>query len=413
MGENNEDNNRNANQRQNLAKQPLTFTIDNNFSTWFKQFRNYLDICQVPNNNRYQTLLSFLDPESFLTVENLNLTADERADIQDNATYIRIRDALKRNDSKIPPAVELKYRKQKPDETIEQFASRLETLALDAYPEDQNIRQNVSLIQSFITGVSNDELGIKLLSENFDNLQNAVQFAARHAQALQTRRFIKTESDFRPALEKVYNTSHTAPKERETQAEVVNKVEYQPKNTVQANQAQPNQAQAQTYNPVTPGINHNISNYGMPNRYNYINQQPQYNGSMNPFYDNQFQNRNTFLTNNQFPFYQNKNSMMANTPHYSNMRQTRMITCYFCNKAGHKEKDCYSKSRQQNNAKFGFNSSGRNERFQSVRFCNYCNKRGHNAETCWFLNSKPGQDNHQAQNPQNQKTSNLNPFRPN
>ena len=70
-----------------------------------------------------------------------------------------------------------------------------------------NIRQNRTLIESFISGIRNDELAIKLLEENFQNLGQAIERAVHYYQALQTRRFIKTESDFRPSLEKVYNVS--------------------------------------------------------------------------------------------------------------------------------------------------------------------------------------------------------------
>ena len=76
-------------------------------------------------------------------------------------------------------------------------------MALEAFPDEQNIRENRQLIQSFLMGVRNDELGIKLLEENFENLTTAVNAAARHCRALQTRRYIRKETDS-PVLEKVY-----------------------------------------------------------------------------------------------------------------------------------------------------------------------------------------------------------------
>ena len=58
-----------------LAKQPSVFTLKQSFPVWFKQFRNYAELLQVQVNQRYRTLLSFLDAESFTIVENLAFRA--------------------------------------------------------------------------------------------------------------------------------------------------------------------------------------------------------------------------------------------------------------------------------------------------------------------------------------------------
>ena len=147
--DNNGNNAANANLARHLAKQPLIFTIKQNFPTWFKQFRNFCDLCQVPDDTRYRTLLSFLDQDCFVLVEGLNLTPAEKADIQENAVYNRIKTALRSPTSKIPPEVQLKYRKQMADETIESFATCLENLALDAFPGQDNIRANGTLIRTY------------------------------------------------------------------------------------------------------------------------------------------------------------------------------------------------------------------------------------------------------------------------
>ena len=189
------------------AKHPPEFSLKQSYSTWSKQFRNYCELLQIPNNTRYRTLLCFLDPESFTIVENLNLEQAQRDDIFANATHQLLKNALSTRESQIPPGYALKFRKQKEGEGIEKYAAELEKLALEAYPDDQNIRQNRNLIESFISGIRNDELAIKLLQENFENLGQAITTAVQYFQALQTRRFIKTESDFRPAMEKVYNIS--------------------------------------------------------------------------------------------------------------------------------------------------------------------------------------------------------------
>ena len=97
----------------------------------------------------------------------------------------------------------LRFRKQHEGESVEQYANELEKMALEAFPEDENVRENRQLIQSFLMGVRNDELGVKLLEENFENLTQAINAAARHCKALQTRRYIRKESEAQ-VLEKVY-----------------------------------------------------------------------------------------------------------------------------------------------------------------------------------------------------------------
>ena len=157
--------------------------------------------------------MSFLNSESFTLVENLNLTNAQKQDITAQETYQLIKTCLKSTESRIPSGYALKYRKQKESESIEQYAFELENLALEAYPNDQNIRQNHNLIECFISGIRNDELAIKLLEQNFENLTEAIQAAARYFLALQTRRFIKTESDFKQTMEKVYNLTSQNPEE--------------------------------------------------------------------------------------------------------------------------------------------------------------------------------------------------------
>ena len=191
-----------------IAKHPATYIHNATcFSSWFKQFRNYCDLLQIPNNTKYQTMLCFMDQDSFDAVESLGLTPDQRNNIEDNATYILIRDALKNQDEIIPPDLILKHRKQKDGESVTSYSKILTKLALDAYPNDQNILENHNLIQAFVTGVKNDELGIELLRiGNLPTLTAAVNAANDWLGALKTRRFIKTETTFGPELsEKVYN----------------------------------------------------------------------------------------------------------------------------------------------------------------------------------------------------------------
>ena len=371
--------------RLNLAKQPTVFTLKQSFPTWFKQFRNFCDLCQIPDNNRYRTLLSFLDQESFLLVENLALTDEQREDIQDNAVYVLIKNALKSTDSRVPPGYELRFRRQKESESIEQYALALETLALDAYPNDQNIRQNRLLIESFISGIRSDELAIKLLQNDFANLTEAIDMAKQYFQALQTRRFIKTEADFRPSLEKVYNIT------QDDDSKSVNNIG-QPASQGKIPSNQENQLAGQI--PNLPAVNPfgSYNNYAqsqwnqqhvpVPNlRQNTLNQ-----AGFNPYH--------TQFHQFQGPYQQRG----FNSVQTQNRRQKANIICYFCYKPGHYANQCFK------------NPAASRPTQRQVDTCSYCAKRGHKVENCWFLTGqkRPNHDEDDRAAQLNPK----NPFRP-
>ena len=187
------------------ARHPPEYTRKDDFPRWFKIYRNYTEVSNIPENTKYGTMMSFLDADCFNRVERLNLTQAEKNNITDLATYQMIKNCLRPDDDRIPPGYALKYRKQGDGESVEEYALELEKLALEAYPEDQNIRVNQNLIETFIAGITNDELAIKLLGRRFDNLTEAVREATQYHAALKTRRFIKSETEFKPTLEKVYS----------------------------------------------------------------------------------------------------------------------------------------------------------------------------------------------------------------
>ena len=400
----NQNNNQNLNRAAQLAKQPTVFTLKQSFPVWFKQFRNYAELLQVPNEHRYRTLLSFLDAESFTIVENLALNQEQRADVFQAAPYQLIRNALTQRESRIPPGYELKYRKQRENESIEKYASELECLALEAFPGEANIRQNRTLIESFISGIRNDELAIKLLEENFQNLGQAIERAVHYYQALQTRRFIKTESDFRPSLEKVYNVSKNIDSEEKKPAKEqdVNAVNASPTEQSQSHYNQKSQPNINMPAPAPANLqfsghaHYNRMFLQNPNQATWGNQQyfnePMKHPFAGPDWPSQPANNQNWQ---QYPPWLN-NQRFLNMPRPQNMtrRSKPNVVCYHCGKIGHYKNECYSLQRiqQSQNTK------------RDAKNCTYCGKSGHLSHNCWHLNGKNTQPSNQM--------SNLNPFRP-
>ena len=111
----------------NIAKSPEQYRLKNNFPCWLKQFRNYIELLNVPANNIYRTFLSFMDDESFAIVENVALNQAQRNDFFDNETQTLIRTAIKnRQGERVPAEYMLRFRKQKEGESVEQYANELE-----------------------------------------------------------------------------------------------------------------------------------------------------------------------------------------------------------------------------------------------------------------------------------------------
>ena len=377
-----------------VAKAPEEFSLKKNFNTWIKQFRNYVELLNVPPNDTYRTLLSFCNPECFDLIEALGLTPAQRNDIFDQAVQRRLKDALKSREIRVDPGYLLKYRKQNENETIEKYADELLKLAQEVYPDDQNIRQNPQLISSFIGGVRNDELAIKLLQEDFPNLTNAVQAASQYFQALQTRRFIKTETDFRAPLEKVYEIREPASVNRvyKTQPRQQMSVEQpagrdnetggQPQQATQALQyAQ--QANMPTMQQTQPG---NVVDMQQLQQVNAPNAQ-----QMVPINMPNMQQIAPLNVHNTQPTWQGYNYLpYANFPQNINdprgFRNDRYSTrgrgssmrgaCHFCGEYGHYIADCEQKKRMGQG--------------QQRKYCTYCGMSNHNRETCYRLHPHLG-----------------------
>ena len=366
----------------------------------------------------FRTFMSFISPECFLLVEALELTDAQKQDMFAAATFQRIKQALRKRENKIDPGFLFRYRKQKDNESIEDYAKDLERLYQEVDPNEQNVRQNRLLIDTFIGGVKNDELAIKLLQENYQNLTQAVEAAVQYFQALQTRRFIKTETNFRPVLEKVYVTREVTTADKSNDEIVSN----QHKGVPQPQETSVNQITAKNNkNNDSQGINNPNLQMPQPPQVQNFPQMfggpqwqtvPQFNmtpqTSTQPFYNQMPQTAGLLQFGNNQPhqpygtiYHQNQQRSFG--PMQSLRTNKRNITCYHCNKRGHYRNECWelAKIREgQNNPQ--------NRQLNEQRYCSYCSKHGHTAEYCWHLN---GQNPFIKQGDQTKEQS-KNPFRP-
>ena len=174
-----------------LVRQPPEFKgSEDEFSVWYSQFANFAKTMKIADPEYFGALVTYLDTMAFSIVENLNLSNEIKADPIQFKPFLE--KALKSESEKIPASLALRYRSQKDEETLSQFAFQLEKLANKSNLDlGQTARQQI-LIDSFCTSVKNANLSIKLLEQTFATLADAVDSAIKIETAQNIRNFVQT-----------------------------------------------------------------------------------------------------------------------------------------------------------------------------------------------------------------------------
>ena len=183
-----------------VVRQPPEFKLnsDNDFTTWYAQFINFAKAMSIAEKDQFIAISTYLDTAAFTTVENLKLTDEQKADPKIYKPLFE--KALKSDSEKIPPRIALRYRTQKPNETLSQFALELGKLA-NKSDVDANSREQL-LTDSFCTGVRDTDLSIKLLENAFDTLTLALDHALKIEDANKIRNYVRPVSeDLAPEVE--------------------------------------------------------------------------------------------------------------------------------------------------------------------------------------------------------------------
>lgn len=317
-----------------VAKQPPTYTYGKDFALFFSMFTNYCNTVNLPAEFRYALFLTFLGPKCFQIITRLELDRDDII-----AAYPQLLRALQSASEPIPPRLSIKYRTQKPNESLQEYAFALETLADRAF-DDADVKDQ-QMLDTFCTGILDAGLSVKLLQEEHADFQAAVEMASRIQQAVKVRKYMHdnrinvANSDKVEILEVssksqcVCNSSPSsvnAIAPRSKPQEHPNTQNMQVQGTLpQAGPSQPaglpqymNTNHGQAYPPQT-------MSYGSHNHNNSHQGQTQYNNNANGFNNNQSNNR----YNSRFP-----------TSSSDNGRGLK--TCWFCERPGHVIRNCFA-----------------------------------------------------------------------
>jgi hypothetical protein len=308
-----------------FLRQPSEFKYGSNdeFSIWFAKFTNFADAAQIAKSNQFTALCSYLDNGAFSIVRSLEISDEDKAEPD---KFKPLLEKALGTPEKIPPRLALKYRTQKPDESLSDFAIALGKLASKA--EIAQASKEETLVDSFCTGVRDTDLSIKLLETNFGNLSLALEQAQKIEGASKIRNFVRPITSHDAELEVLASSA-------------VNRHAFQPPlDDSENNRATQNDnfrpTNVDRVNHLQGGLNRNAQNF-QPGRREH-SQYPDSRASPN------FVNRsNNYVRGN--PNRDGYHSNQGRAGSYSNRGPQKR--CWYCNRPGHLRRDCRTRAREQ------------------------------------------------------------------
>ena len=327
------------------ARAPCTFVYGNDFKLWFDQFLNYCDAGkavqtsteeattsnqaqpQGETNRNFKLFLTFLCPKSFQIAQNLGISEDEQKNLKQ--CYNKLAKALSTDEDQIPARLSLKYRRQKPTESLSNFAYELELLGNRVYTEGESAQKQFYLVDCFCTGLIDTQLSIKLLQENFKTLNEALSAAQNANSAINIRKLIDKQED----------NPNTAPHFDILNVDTTTSPNKHTLTTHQTPDTQNNtNIHRQGRDPDSIGTDGRRQEYRQDYRQeqqNFYNQRSA-NNPQNPNYFPRNSYNQTSANNPQNPNYFSRNT-------YGTRNTNR--TCYFCGRLNHIERFCKVKER--------------------------------------------------------------------
>ena len=300
-----------------VIRQPPEFKLEGegSFSDWYAQYSNFATAMAIADADRFTSLITYLDTAAFTIANGLQLTDEQKADPEVFKPLLEA--ALKRESDKIPPMIALRYRTQKPTESLSQFARELGQIANKT--DLDNEAKEMLLVDSFRTGVRDSALSVKLLEQRFDTLNLALESALDIERASRIRNFVHVSkpasSDDQADLEILVANDATTPAP-------------EPQGMPQLPWGHVNATSNQNTGSV--GAQAPLGNPGRDanNAINYLPQQA--------LYQNQNYRRNdSYQSNNQHSYRRGP------------INHTDTRSCYYCGIRGHLIKVCRKRTRDE------------------------------------------------------------------
>lgn len=128
---------------------PKNYQVNQSFRIWLERFNTFATLAKIPATERREQLLSRLDHQAYVAVDNLHLSPSLSYE-QFCAELTNRFHNTTREDYKL----RLRSRTQKPTESFESYSDALQELALNAYPQSGAELQGEMALDQFLIGVT-------------------------------------------------------------------------------------------------------------------------------------------------------------------------------------------------------------------------------------------------------------------
>ena len=158
-------------------KLPKIYKYDSRirFKHWLTGFKHFAAVTRIKDSELITVLLTFLCPKSAQRVNTLCLSDVDKSDV--NRTLENISKILEKP-NRISVKAKLFKARQKVDQSITEFATKLMDLATDAYPEEsQDALRSEILMDIFLTGLKSEYIALSVLSEKPKTFEEAMNSA--------------------------------------------------------------------------------------------------------------------------------------------------------------------------------------------------------------------------------------------
>lgn len=329
-----------------LVKQPSEFEFGDDFGLFFDRFMAFIRHSKCDLKSQYNLFLSYLDDTSFKKVRAIEFTAENKTEnaIDLEKSLQLLKTALTKDD--VPINVQLRYRRQKPDESMDDFGDAVRSLGQLLY--DTGCETNSMVIETFCVGLSDSDLSAKLLQKKFETLTSAMKYANSRKQNKCIKSFLAE------------NTAGQSSALGQDITVLPANVQDVPRQTGNPNMAGQVSNPPKFYNNRSQNAN---VRYDRPSYHNNQSQDVRYDRPS--YHNNQGQNVRYNGPNNRSNQGQ---SYGAPKFQYSQQRETR--TCHFCSEAGHLQKFCPKRKFDQGDQKY------------NNVVCHRCHQRGHIRKFC-------------------------------
>ena len=158
-------------------KLPKIYKYDSRirFKHWLTGFKHFAAVTRIKDSELITVLLTFLCLKSAQRVNTLCLSDVDKSDV--NRTLENISKILEKP-NRISVKAKLFKARQKVDQSITEFATKLMDLATDAYPEEsQDALRSEILMDIFLTGLKSEYIALSVLSEKPKTFEEAMNSA--------------------------------------------------------------------------------------------------------------------------------------------------------------------------------------------------------------------------------------------